>query len=124
MSDINFSLNIQATKDRFSQNFNVSAQTAVMNSAGMLAVTLNLGTTTQAVSTASANALGYALARSLSTATASTATISFGRISGTTLFETVQLRPGEASWFRLAPGNYAARAAVEGTPLFLQILED
>jgi len=124
VSDVNFSLNVQAAKGQFSQQFFVNGQTAVMNSAGMLAVTLNLGTSTQAITTASANALGYALARSLSTSTAQTATISFGRLSGTTLFEVVSLRPGEASWLRLAPGNYAAKAAVANSPLFIQILED
>lgn len=124
MSDIQFSLNISAVKDAFSQNFNIAGATAVMNSAGMLAVTLNLGTATQAVSTASASNLGYALARSLSTSTASTATVSFGRLVGTALHETVRLRPGEASWLRLAPGNYGAKAAVANTPLLLQILED
>jgi hypothetical protein len=40
------------------------------------------------------------------------------------MFEVVQLKPGEAAWLRLAPGNYAARAAAATTPLMLQILED
>jgi hypothetical protein len=49
--------------------------------------------------------------------------VSFGRLDGTTLHETVRLRPGDAALFRLAPGNYAAKAAVSGR-LMLQVLED
>jgi hypothetical protein len=124
MSDISYSVNVLANKDAFSQSFISPNVTAVMNSAGMLAVTLTLGTATSAIQTASAGALGLAFARNLSTSTVSTHTVSFGRLSGTTLFETVQLRPGEAALLRLAPGNYGAKGATAGLPLLLQILED
>ena len=124
MSDVQFSLNVSASKDAFSQQFLAAGVTAVMNSAGMLAVTLNLGTATSAINTASASSLGFCFARNLSTSTVATNTVSFGRVSGTTLFETVTLRPGEVAWLRLAAGNYAAKAASSGVPLLLQILED
>jgi len=123
MSDINYSFNITVAKDEFVQNFNAT-RTASMQSAGFLAVTLNLGTATAAVSTANAQSLGYAMLRSLSTATSSTATVSFGRLVGTTLTETVRLRPGEAAALRLHPGNYGARAAAATHTLLIQILED
>jgi cytoskeletal protein RodZ len=124
MSNVQFNLNVSASKDAFSQQFNASGVTAVMNSAGMLAVTLNLGTATSAISTASASALGYCFARNLSTSTVTTQTVSFGRSVGTTLHETVTLKPGEAAWLRLSAGNYAAKAGAANTPLLLQILED
>ena len=124
MSDISYSVNVLANKDAFSQSFISPNVTAVMNSAGMLAVTLSLGTATSAIQTSSASALGLTFARNLSTSTVSTHTVSFGRLSGTTLFETVQLRPGEAALLRLAPGNYGAKASAAGLPLLLQILED
>lgn len=124
MSNVQYSLNVNVNKDAFSDQFLASNVTAVQNSAGMLAVTLNLGTATSAINTASASSLGFAFARNLSTATASTQTVSFGRVSGTTLFETVRLKAGEVAWLRLAPGNYAAKAEAAGVPLLLQILED
>lgn len=122
MSDINYSINVSVQKDEFQQQFVAPGRTATMGTVGMLAVTLQLGTATSAVSTASAATLGYAFARSL--ATAGAGSISLGRVSGTTLFDTVRLKAGDAAWFRMAPGNYAARASAEGTPLLLQILEE
>jgi hypothetical protein len=122
VSDINYSINVSVQKGEFQQQFFAPGRTATMGTVGMLAVTLQLGTATSAVSTSSASALGYAFARSL--ATAGAATISLGRVSGTILFETVRLKAGDAAWFRMAPGNYAARASAEGTPLLLQILEE
>lgn len=124
MSNIQYSLNVNATKGPFAFSLQTRNVTAVMNSTGMLAQTLNLGTATSAITTSSASALGFAYLANVSTATASTATVSFGRLSGTTLFEVVTLRPGETSWLRLAPGNYAARAAAAGLPMLVQILED
>lgn len=124
MSNVQFNLNASANKDAFSQQFIASGVTAVMNSAGMLAVTLNLGTATSAISTASASNLGYCFARNLSTSTTTTQTVSFGRVWGVTLFDAVTLKPGEVAWLRLSAGNYAAKAAVANTPLLLQILED
>lgn len=122
MSDINYSVTVSVQKDEFQQQFLAAGRTATMGTVGMLAVTLQLGTATSVISTASAGTLGYAFARSL--ATAGAASISFGRVSGTTLFDTVRLKAGDAAWFRMAPGNYAARASAEGTPLLLQILEE
>jgi hypothetical protein len=122
VSDINYSINVSVQKGEFQQQFFAPGRTATMGTVGMLAVTLQLGTATSAVSTSSASTLGYAFARSL--ATAGAATISLGRLSGTTLFDTVRLKAGDAAWFRMAPGNYAARASAEGTPLLLQILEE
>jgi hypothetical protein len=124
VSDINYNINANVNKGELQLQLNAVGKTVTMSTAGFLAVTLQLGTATSAINTASASQIGYCLARNLSTSTAGTATVSFGRLSGTTLFETVQLKPGEAAWLRLAPGNYAARAAAATTPLMLQILED
>lgn len=122
MSDINYSLSVNVQKGEFQQQLLASGRTATMGTAGMLAVTLQLGTATSAVSTANASSLGYAFARSL--ATAGAGTISLGRTSGTVLFESVRMKPGDVAWFRMSPGNYAAKASAEGTPLLLQILEE
>jgi hypothetical protein len=124
VSNIQYSLSVNVNKAPFSLTLSSGNVTAVQNTAGVLAQTLILSTTTSAVSTASASALGFAFLRNIATATASTATVSFGRVSGTTLFDSVTLRPGEVSFLRLSPGNYAARAAVTGLPLLVQILED
>jgi ABC-type sugar transport system substrate-binding protein len=88
----------------------------------MLAVTLELGTTTTQITTTTIGALGLCFARSLSTVT--THTVSIGRLAGTTLHDTVRLKAGEAAVLRLAPGDYAARAAVAGTRAVLTIYED
>jgi len=122
MPDLNYTINGQVTKGALSQSFAASGVTADMATAGVLSVTLNLGTATQAISTATLGTLGLCYARSLTTS--STHTVSFGRLSGTTLFETVQLKAGDAAILRLAPGNYAAKAAVANSRLLLQILED
>jgi hypothetical protein len=50
--------------------------------------------------------------------------VSFGRYSGGSLYETARLRAGEAAVLRLAAGDYAAKAAVEGTRLVLTVYED
>jgi hypothetical protein len=122
MPDISYSLNINVSAGALQQNLNASNITSDFSTTGMLAVTLNVGTATQAISTASASVLGLAFARSLSTA--GTHTISFGRISGTTLFDVVRLKAGEAAVLRMAPGNYAAKADAPGSRLLLQILEE
>lgn len=122
MPDINYSINAQVQKGSLSQQFAASGVTADIATAGILAVTLNLGTAVTQISTATLGSLGLCFARSLATTT--THTVSFGRFDGTTLHETVQLRAGEAAIFRLAAGNYAARAAVGGSRLVLTVLED
>lgn len=121
MADVSYSINATAGKGRFSQSLVASGVTASMNTAGVMAVTLSLGTTTTQITTTTIGLLGLCFAQSL--ATESTHTVSFGRLSGTTLHETVSLRGGEAAILRLAAGNYAAKAAVAGSRLVLQILE-
>lgn len=121
MSDINYSINAQVSIGSLSQSFSASGVTADISTAGILAVTLNLGTSVTQISTANMNTLGLCFARSLATTT--THTVSFGRFDGTTLHETVQLRAGEAALLRLAVGDYAAKAAVSGSRLVLNIVE-
>ena len=122
MPDVNYTINAQVQKGALSQQFAASGVTADIATAGLLAVTLNLGTAVTQISTATLGSLGLCFARSLATTT--THTVSFGRFDGTTLHETVQLRAGEAAIFRLAAGNYAAKAAVGGSRLVLTVLED
>jgi hypothetical protein len=122
MPDITYSVNLNINDGALNQNINAANITSDFATTGILALTLNLGTATQAITTSTVGTLGLCYARSLTTTT--THTVSFGRLSGTTLFETVQLKAGDAAIFRLAPGNYAARAAVANSRLLLQILED
>lgn len=121
MADISYSINAVANKGRFSQSFASSGVTASLATAGVMAVTLQLGTTSTQITTTTIGSLGLCFAQSL--ATESTHTVSFGRLVGSTLHETVELRGGEAAVLRLAAGNYAAKAAVAGSRLVLQILE-
>jgi hypothetical protein len=122
MPDINYTINAQVQKGALSQQFAASGITADIATAGILAVTLNLGTAVTQISTATMGSLGLCFARSLATET--THTVSFGRFDGTDLYETVSLRAGEAAILRLAVGNYAAKAAVGGSRLVLTVLED
>jgi hypothetical protein len=122
MPDINYSINGQVTKGALSQSFAASGVTADMATAGVLSVTLSLGTATTQVSTATLGSLGVCFARSLATTT--THTVSFGRLDGTALYETVRLKAGEAAVLRLAAGDYAAKAAVANTRLVLTVYED
>ena len=122
MADISYSVNLNVNAGALQQNINASGITSDFATTGLLALTLNLGTATQTITTASASSLGLCFARSL--ATSGTHTISLGRISGTTLFDAVRLKAGEAGIFRLAPGNYAAKADAPGSRLLLQILEE
>lgn len=121
MADISYNIQAQVSKGAFSQSFAASGVTADIATAGIMSVTLNLGTSVTQVSTATLGQVGLCLARSLATTT--THTISFGRYVGGTLHETVQLRAGEAAVLRLAPGDYAAKAAVANTRLLLHIVE-
>jgi hypothetical protein len=120
--DISYSVNLNVNAGALSQNLNASNITSDFSTTGLLALTLNVGTSTQAITTASASALGLCFARSL--ATSGTHAVSFGRLSGTTLFETVRLKAGDAAILRLAPGNYAAKADAPGSRLLVQILEE
>lgn len=122
MADIRYNVNLNVSAGPLSQNLNATGITSNFSTSGYIAVTMRLGTATQAFVTASANVLGLAFARSLNTT--GTHTISFGRISGTTLFETVRLNGGDAAIFRMAPGNYAAKSNAEGGRLVLHVLEE
>ena len=122
MADLNFTITGRISKGSLRQSFAANGVTADMATAGVSSVTLELGTATSSVSTANLGAVGLCFARSLATET--THTVSFGRVSGGTLYETVRLKGGEAALMRLAPGNYAAKSAVEGSRLVLTIYED
>jgi hypothetical protein len=122
MADLSFSVSALVSKGAFSQSFNAANMTADISSAGMIALTLNLNTATTEISTATMSSLGLCYARNLSTAT--THTVSFGRLNGTTLYESVRLRAGEAAMFRMAAGSYAAKAAVAGSRLLINVIED
>jgi hypothetical protein len=122
MSDVSYSISLNVNAGALQQNINASNITSAFATAGFLAVTLDVGTSTTAINTASASSLGLCFARSLSTASANA--VSLGRVSGTTLFETVRIKAGEAALFRLAPGNYAAKSNIGSGRLLLQILEE
>lgn len=123
MPDLSYSINGQVSKGALSQTFQASGVTANMATAGVISVTLGLGTNTTAISTANLGALGLCFARNL--ATSETHTVSFGRVVSNTLHETVRLKGGEAAVLRLAAGDYAAKAAVAGTTrLVVTIYED
>lgn len=121
MADINYSLQAQVKKGSLSQSLVAANVTASMATAGLVSLTLNLGTAVTQVSTANLNQVGLLVARSLATTT--THTVSFGRYVGGTLHETMTLRAGEAAVLRLAAGDYAAKAAVGGTRLLLHFME-
>jgi hypothetical protein len=122
MSDLNYTINGRVAKGSLRETFSASGVTTSMATAGVASVTLELGTSTSSVSTANLGAVGVCFARSLATET--THTVSFGRVSSGTLYETVRLKAGEAALLRLAAGDYAAKAAVEGSRLVLTIYED
>jgi hypothetical protein len=123
MADVTYNISGTVNKGALREQFNASAITADIATAGVSAVTLALGTSTTAVSTATLGAVGLAFIRNL--ATESTHTVSFGRLDGTNLYETVRLKAGEAALLRLAPGDYAAKAAVTGpTRAVITIYED
>jgi hypothetical protein len=122
MSDLSYTISGSLNKGALQNTFSASGVTADLATAGMLAVTLALGTTTTQITTTTIGALGLCFARSLSTVT--THTVSIGRLVGTTLHDTVRLKAGEAAVLRLAPGDYAAKAAVAGTRAVLTIYED
>jgi hypothetical protein len=122
MPDITYSISLNVNKGSLQQNLLASNMTADISTAGMIAVTLNLGTAVTTVNTATMGTLGLCYARSLATET--THTVSFGRYSGGTLYETARLKAGEGAVLRLAPGDYAAKAAVAGSRLLLYVIED
>lgn len=124
MADVTYSINQVVTKGPFSQTFAAAGVTANMSVAGVSTVTIQPGTNaanTTAISTATLSSVGLFFARNLSTV--STATVSFGQLSGGALVPTVSLRGGEAAVGRLAAGSYAAQANLTGTSLVISILE-
>jgi hypothetical protein len=129
MSNVQYSLNVNVQKNLFIEQIFTGNITAFQNTAGMLAVTLQLGTAATAINTASASSVGFAFARNLSTVNTSITlgpptNVFLGRLNGTAISETVMLKAGEAAWFRLAPGDYGAKASTDDVPLFLKIFED
>jgi len=122
MADITYSIIARVSDGYLTDSVQYSNITANMATAGVLTQVLDLGTSVSTVSTAQISAAGLCFARSL--ATESTHTVTFGSYDGTSLHSTVRLRAGEPAVFRLAEGNYAANAAVEGSRLLLQIFED
>jgi hypothetical protein len=122
MADLSYTISGSLNKGALQNTFSASGVTADLATAGLLAVTLELGTTTTQITTTTLGALGLCFARSLATET--THTVSIGRLDGTTLHNVIRLKAGEAAVLRLAPGDYAAEAAVEDTRSVLTIFED
>lgn len=122
MPDINYTISGQVQKGALSQSFAASGVTANIATAGVLSVTLNLGTASSQVTTTTIGALGLTFIRSLATTT--THEVSFGRLVSGTLHETVRLKAGEAAVLRLAAGDYAAKAAVANTRMVVTVYED
>lgn len=122
MPDLTFNVSALVNKGSFTQNFNAANMTASISSAGMLAMTLDLNTNVTSISTANMSALGLCFAKNLASVT--THTVSFGRLNGTNLYESVRLKAGEAAMFRMAPGDYGAKAAVAGSRLLINVVED
>lgn len=121
MADIAYNIQAQVSKGALSQTLYASGITADIATAGIMSVTLNLGTSVTQITTSTLNQVGLCFARSLATTT--THTVSFGRYSGGTLYETATLRGGEAAVLRLSAGDYAAKSAVANTKLLLTIIE-
>ena len=124
MPDLSYSVRVTIDKAGLQQSFAATSQTSSMAINGMMSVTLDLATATEQISTGTMTTLGLCVARSLVTDTTGTTIVSFGRLSGTTLFESVRLEPGETNLFRMAPGNYAAKANVNDARLLVTIFED
>lgn len=121
MADLTYSIQAQLAKGALNHTFNAAGVTADLATTGIIATTLNLSTATTAISTAALSSVGLCMARSL--ATSETHVVTIGRLDGATLHGCVSLRAGEAAVFRMAPGNYAANAAVAGSRLVLTITE-
>jgi hypothetical protein len=101
-----------------------ATQTASLSLSGYKVQVPTLDTASTQISTATLNSLGYAYLRSLVTTTQATCTITVGRLDGTAMVDMVQLRPREVATLRLAPGDYAARAADSGYRLQFAVFEE
>lgn len=121
MADVNYTISGTVNKGAMQDSFVASGVTSNMSVNGVYSVTLLLGTAVTQISTATLSSVGVCFVQSL--ATASTHTVSMGRFAGGTLYETVGLRAGEAGVVRLAAGDYAAKAAVEGSRMRITIYE-
>lgn len=121
MADVNYTISGTVNKGPFQESFVASGVTSNMSVSGLYAITMQLGTAVTQISTASLSSVGLCVAQSLATTT--THTVAFGRYSGGTLYESVNLRAGESAVFRLAAGDYAAKAAVEGSRMIVTIYE-
>jgi len=111
-------------QDNFISESFAATQTTSVSLSGYKVQVPTLGTASTQISTATIGALGYAYMRSLVTTTQTTCTITFGRLDGTAMVDMVQLRPREVATFRLAPGDYAARAAASGYRLQFAVFEE
>jgi len=120
---LSVNVNLSLSKDKLSETF-AATQTASVSATGYDVQVPSLGTATSQLSTATISSLGYSFMRSLVTTTQSTCTITFGRLDGTTMHDIVNLRPGEIATMRLAPGDYAAKAADEGYRLLFAVIEE
>lgn len=119
MADISHTINLSVNTGTWSQNINTPQVTADFATAGMMAVTLNVGTATQQIVTSSASVLGLCMARSLGTTT-----ISLGRLVGTAVHVAVRIKRNDAQIFRLAPVDYAVYGDGENGKVLLQILQE
>lgn len=122
MADISYSVNVNANADGLVYNASAANITSDVSTAGIMAVTLSVGTATQAISTSVARNLGLCMARALHTN--ATHSVSFGRLDGTNFYGSARLLAQEAAVLRLEPGNYGAKANAEGARLSLVILEE
>jgi len=122
MADISYSINARVADGAFNQTYVANNVTADMATAGVLSLTLDVGTSTQQISTSTINVLGLCFARNLSTV--ATHTVTIGRLDSGTLYGACRLKGQEAALFRMSPGDYAAEAAADSTRLLINIIED
>lgn len=119
---LTLNVNLSLSKNNLQETF-AATQTAEVAVAGYKVQVAALGTASTSLSTATLTSLGYSYMRSLVTTTESTCTITFGSLDGTTMHDAVQLRPGEIATMRLAPGDYAAKAADEDYRFLFAVVE-
>jgi len=122
MSDLRFFVEYSISKDGFVDAVS-KEHTATMSFAGVQASSPDVGTSSTQIATASLNSVGFAFAQSIVTSTVTTATITIGRLDGTTLHGFCKLKPNEGALLRLADGDYAAEADADGAKLFISIAE-
>jgi hypothetical protein len=123
MADVNFSVSLELAKGNLFSSFSRSGTTDIAT-AGILLQTLTAGTTPTQITTTTIGTLGLAFAQSLVTTTQATCTITFGRLVSGTMHDSTTMRPNEFFLGRLAPGNYAIKAAAEGYRVQVAIVED